>query len=342
MILIPCYHPLKAFYKIDKSSNKKVLHFASQADLDRGFGVDNSGLIYSSPIDIPCGQCIGCRLEYSRQWATRCVLESLKYEYNFFITLTYRDEDLPQERIYRYDHNGEVYSEDVVSSLVPDHVTTFMKDLRRYFSYHYNHDGIRFFCCGEYGDKHMRPHYHIIVFNCPIPDLEFDKTSFNGDVYWRSEIIQDKIWKKGICCIANVNFDTCAYVSRYMLKKQKGLNAHFYDDNGLVAPFTRSSRMPGIAKDYYDQNEDKIYKYDSLVIVGPKGKALKVRPPSYYDRLYDVDHHDELVEIKERRKASAENIEARVLSKTTLDKDQYLAVCESNKSKSVSRLLRPI
>jgi hypothetical protein len=35
-------------------------------------GFSASANIALSGLKIPCGRCIGCRLEYSRQWAMRC------------------------------------------------------------------------------------------------------------------------------------------------------------------------------------------------------------------------------------------------------------------------------
>lgn len=49
------------------------------------------------PIEIPCGQCIGCRLEHSRQWAMRCVHEASIHDDNCFITLTYNDTNIPSD-----------------------------------------------------------------------------------------------------------------------------------------------------------------------------------------------------------------------------------------------------
>jgi len=44
---------------------------------------------------LPCGKCTGCKLERSRQWAVRLMHEAQLHERTSFITLTYRDEDLP-------------------------------------------------------------------------------------------------------------------------------------------------------------------------------------------------------------------------------------------------------
>lgn len=350
-----CYHPLKAFYKINRDTGKKDICFAHYPGETVCY--DDKGNLYPFKIDIPCGQCVGCRLEYSRQWAIRCVLESLQYEHNYFVTLTYNPENLPQKENYVVDYDtGEAGEKFYSAPLVPEHLTTFMKDLRRHFEYHYNHIGIRFFACGEYGSQSMRPHFHLILFNCPIPDLDFFKSSFNGDVYYTSKILEE-IWSekvgkdengktiykpRGFVLVTNCNFETCSYVARYMLKKQKGLNADYYYKLGLIPPFTRCSRMPGIAKSYYDINRDKIYNYDSLVITNGKGIAKTVKPPKYYDRLYDLEDPEDLKRIKERRTESAENSLKNRLSKTDLDKDTYLALCEDKKLNQAVKLIRPL
>lgn len=336
-----CYYPLKAFYRF-LDSGKKDIHFSNSSDIERGYGLDADGHIFPYSIDIPCGQCVGCRLEYSRQWAIRCMLEAQQYEHNYFITLTYNNDNLPRkENPFFSRESGEVFSFFESSSLVPEHLTKFMKDLRRYFDYHFNWQGIRFFACGEYGEKFMRPHFHIILFNCPIPDLVLLKTNFNGDCYWQSSIL-DKIWDKGFVCVGDCNFDTCAYVARYMMKKQKGLNSSYYDDLGIIPPFTRCSRDPGIAKSYYDAKRDSIYEYDSLNIVGKNGIAKKVKPPKYYDRLYDIDCPEALNRIKDKREASAKNALERKLEHTDLSYDNYLKVCENVFLSKMNKLVRPV
>lgn len=65
-------------------------------------------------IQLPCGQCIGCRLEHSRQWAMRMMHEASLHEENCFLTLTYDEENIPP------DH-----------SLKVEHFQKFMKRLRR-------------------------------------------------------------------------------------------------------------------------------------------------------------------------------------------------------------------
>ena len=159
-------------------------------------------------VEIPCGKCIGCRLAYSKEWANRCVLESKGWKNNYFITLTYAPDTLPL--------NEEFGN----ATLKPKDLQDFMKRLRIEWQRKHGHDNVRFYACGEYGSKTHRPHYHILAFNLPLYDLEELKKTDNGDMLYISREI-DKIWGKGNTWVGEVNWNTCAYVARYIMKKQK-------------------------------------------------------------------------------------------------------------------------
>lgn len=340
---MPCYHPLLGYrdnYALTSSGKKKV-RIDSRYDADRiaEFKSDNPHL---DVFPVPCGNCIGCRLEYSRQWAIRCMLESKNYEFNYFLTLTYDNMNVPistYQEVMCDESTGEVLNIVDLDSLTlaPDHLTKFMKDLRRYYEYHFNHYGIRFFACGEYGDRTGRPHYHILIFNLPIFDLELLKKSSSGfNLYYSPTLSQ--IWDKGHLLIGDVTFQSCAYVARYVVKKHKGMDAHLYSDRSQVAPFVRMSRRPGIASEDYFQNGDKYYKYDELFITDGKGDVLKLKPPKYFDRLYSEEYPEEFELLKSKRKESAENFKP----DTDLSPQAYLSVCERGKLKQISSLIREI
>ena len=116
---------------------------------------------------LSCGQCFGCRLEFSRQWAVRCMHESKMWPDNTFITLTYRDA--------RW-------------SLDPQHFTDFMKRLRYFFP-----QTIRYYMSGEYGEVNFRPHYHAILFNFAAPDLVYYRTTKAGFKLYNSPKLES-IW----------------------------------------------------------------------------------------------------------------------------------------------------
>lgn len=233
--------------------------------------------------EIPCGRCLECRLEYSRQWANRCMLEAGSCQDSWFLTLTYDEDHLPLNDFY-------------MPTLRHDELSNFMKDLRGFYQYHYNLKDIRFFGCGEYGGKYGRPHYHVIVFNLPVLDLEF--AFQKGDYFHFHSPSLSKVWDKGLLDVATVNWDTCAYVARYVIKKAKGENEFAYKDLVIEPEYVRMSRRPGIARSYFDSHKDLIYKFDKLTIpgVGP------VRPGHYYDKLFDIEDPCRLDQIKELRK----------------------------------------
>lgn len=319
-----CYHPIPCWY-YQQADPKKL--FFTPPPIAPGVEV----------LTVPCRQCIGCRLDYSRDWATRIYHESLLYEHNYFLTLTYRPEQLPIKDVVNLS-TGELITG---NPLVPSHMTKFMKDLRRYWSYHYDgFDGIRFYGVGEYGEQTGRPHLHLCVFNLPfLDDLIPFFTNKLGQQIYLSPLIET-IWGRGQVSVGEVTWQSAAYVARYMLKKQKGKDAQWYYDSRAISPeFVRMSRRPGIGYDWYVANKDKLYPDDSLIVPTLKG-ALQVKPPAYYDRLFDLDHPDVIDAVKEQRKLSAQRAEATEKTLTTLDHFDILAIKERTKLDSSVGLLR--
>lgn len=208
------------------------------------------------PVTIPCGQCIGCRLEYSRQWAMRILHESSLYEDNLFLTLTYRDEDLPA-----YD------------SLCLRDWQLFMKRLKK------RHGGrkIRFYQCGEYGETTHRPHFHAILFDFDLKDKKLLKYTETKKPLYTSALL-DEVWEKGDCYIGDVTFESAAYCGRYVMKKLTGARKSEYGSR--VPEFSTQSRRPGIGKPWLEKWKSDVFPLDFCIINGQK-----VRVPKYYDAL---------------------------------------------------------
>ena len=232
-------------------------------------------------MEVPCGQCIGCRLDRSRMWAVRCVHEASLYDENCFVTLTYRDEDLPSD-----------------GSLNLVHFQDFMKRLRRFFS----DRKIRFYHCGEYGDESGRPHYHVLLFNLDFPDKVF-WSERNGNRYYRSAILEER-WRRGMCIIGDVTFESAGYVARYVLKKITGDLAqdHYLrcDEHGeafwLVPEYTTMSRRPGIGRGWYDLFSSEVFPSDDVVLNG----AL-MRPPRFYADIFKEAEPEAFEVVKRKR-----------------------------------------
>lgn len=271
-----CYHPLQAYFGRDVlSSGKHKIVF------DRRFAIGDG---VSSEVLLPCGQCVGCRLERSRQWAVRCMHEAQMYERNCFITLTFRDEDLPDNL-----------------SLDVTYFQRFMKRLRFRFG-----DGIRFFHCGEYGEKYGRPHYHACLFNFDFDDKVLFK-DVNGIKLYTSKSLEE-LWPFGFCTIGDVTFESAAYVARYIMKKVTGDRAKAHYERVDVCTgevvdrkpeYTTMSRRPGIGKLWYDSFKDDVYPHDHVIV---RGKEC--RPPKYYDSLFEIEYPEDYAKLKLRRKTA--------------------------------------
>lgn len=180
-----CFYPLKAFDVGHVTQNGKP----KLKVCPRGTSVqfDKNGKPVEG-IDIPCGRCSGCRLDYSRDWAVRAHFESLSYppDYSWFVTLTYDNDHLPKSFGFKKD-TGEVFNSSTLN--VKDYLL-FFKRLRTHYKRQYDHVGIRFILSGEYGDRTYRPHYHALIFNMPLSDLvPTDKR--NGNQYYASKFLTD-------------------------------------------------------------------------------------------------------------------------------------------------------
>lgn len=346
-----CTHPLHAFqigwtdalkpkYKI-VGGNVERIHMPRLTGSKNNIHVNSfwQDRWLTDYIEVPCGKCIQCRLSYSREWATRCVLEAKSYQFNYFITLTYDNEHLPINKTIIDKSTGEIVPN---PTLVKKDLQDFMKRLRIHYKREYNHENIRFYACGEYGEQFQRPHYHLILFNLPMFDLvPFGKNEL-GQTYFYSQILSN-IWGKGFVGVANVTWETCAYVARYVMKKQKGPgSAEYYDQLGQVPEFVLMSRRPGIGRDYYENNKEQIYATDEIILPGKDGKAQVLKPSHYYDKLYDIDCDDPFVmrEIKEARRECAKQSMNIKLSKTSLTKDEYLDLVDRKKHEQVKKLVR--
>lgn len=303
-----CYHPILAWQSVNlKPNGKRAIVFS----------LPNANSLNSwQQINLPCGQCIGCRLDYSRQWAVRCVHEAKLHNQNCFITLTYDDDHVPWSKV-----TGE-------QTLVKKHHQDFMKRLRKAFPL----DRIRFYLCGEYGSQTNRPHYHAILFGFDFPDKQLYKVSPVGHKYYMSPTL-NKLWGHGLCIIADVNFDTCAYVARYIMKKVKGETSKEYY-YGVQPEYVAMSRRPGIAANWYEKYKGDVYPYDE-VIIRSNGKVRKLKPPRYYDKLYDLDDPESFLKIKERRIAKGKAKEEDIYN-------GRLAIKERVKELQIERLERKL
>ncbi len=203
---------------------------------------------------VSCGKCAECLAKRSKEWSFRIMDECSLYDKNCFLTLTYDNENLPE--------NGTLRKKDFQD---------FMKRLR----FHLEPSKVRFFACGEYGSKGLRPHYHAIIFGwCP-DDLQYLKKDKSGAVIYRSPFLE-KIWTFGFSSVGEVTLSSAKYCAKYMQK----LNTIPSD---LEKPFTLMSNRPGIG---FDKISSKLLSDGRLYRNGDS-----VSLPRYYKKVLQRDGH---------------------------------------------------
>lgn len=263
-----CFHPVRAF---QLSSGEVV--FSERGDVRRD-------------LVLPCGRCIGCRLERSRQWALRCLHESKMHKVNSFLTVTYDSAHVPEN----------------YGLSVRDH-QLFMARVRQEF----RPNRFRFYMCGEYGEGGSRPHYHYVAFGLDFSDKRYLRKSGSGKLY-TSEVLE-RLWGKGYCTIGDVTPQSIEYVTRYVLEKQIGedadsrYNAIDFSTGEIIfrkSEFALMSRHPGIGGTFFDKFESDIFPHDHCIY---KGKPVK--PPRYYDLRYAQKHETDFKELQSARELRA-------------------------------------
>lgn len=195
-----CFHPLPAYRTT--SGDVRIGWMKNEAERLREF-------------PLPCGSCIGCMKSRAREWAVRCRLELVGHSTACWCTLTYDDSSLPP-------------------TLDRLHLSGFFKRLRHKFPPKW----VRFFGCGEYGERTYRPHYHAILFGVP------QETDIQAS------------WRYGFAQTHTLSDAAISYVAGYCSKKlafrpEAGERIDYRTGElyQFQPPFLQMSRRPGIGGD---------------------------------------------------------------------------------------------
>lgn len=299
---LSCYHPNKVTFFVDPLTGERVSRFEGRANMDdpHTFGslrdLDSPAIgapkSNSYSVLVPCGKCIGCQIDYSRDWATRMMIELDHNPKAIFLTLTYRDSDLPKAP------NGD-------ATLRKRDVQLFIKRLRKAYPRY----RIRYYLAGEYGSKTNRPHYHAIVYGLSLsdfPDARVHGYNELRDAYFVSPSLEN-LWSHGFCLLGGVTRQTCNYVARYVTKKQRKCDDD-YVFNGRAPEFNLSSRRPGIGLGDHviSMIQSPLSKF---VMSDSKGVYEYTLPKAFF--RYAADRH---VDVSEMRFQRSEDASQRLLS----------------------------
>lgn len=191
----------------------------------------------SGLVSVPCGKCYECLKRRRENWAQRLYEEMNSHDYSCWVTLTYDDAFI--ERVY--------VPEAEAFSLRKSDVQDFIKRLRITLDRHSgrymcngNPPDVRYFAAGEYGEKGLRPHYHIILFGI---------SPYNCDVY---KLLKDT-WPYGLFHIDELSLASIRYTCKYLLKSSADSARAF-----LEPPFNLQSRRPPLGWKFIEKEKARL------------------------------------------------------------------------------------
>lgn len=243
-----------------------------------------SGAFCADPLKLPCGQCIGCKLDHGKRWATRIMHQAQTAREDVspknpngkpscFVTLTFDDQHLPLNR-----------------SVHVRYIQLYIKRLRN-LGYKFS-----YYACGEYSpEKERRAHFHVCLLGVDFSkDRIFQKKSKTGFPLYHSKELDDCWDHQGLAWIGDLTWDSASYTARYVTNKITGPMAvdyyrHTDPDTGevfqLKPEFATMSRNPALGKDWIKKYMFPTFRDDSVIV---KGKATQ--PPPYYTK--ELEKHD--------------------------------------------------
>ena len=303
-----CYKPLIRLYNPDDREQSGRVYSLARFSQLCGKQLKYEDLIYNPKVMlIPCGQCIGCRIQQREDWTTRIELEARDYpkEEVWFITLTYDDDHVPgmivktgeiMRKVQYTWKPGEKLPSSVQILLYED-IQKFLKRLRKAYR-----GKLRYFVAGEYGEQTARPHYHMILYGWRPTDLEnLYKIHHNG--YYDSKWLAN-LWGMGQIQIAQAVPETYRYVAGYVTKKMyeiDGKKANAYYELGQTKPFACMSLKPGLGDRYYQEHKAEIWRQGYIQCTN--GKRAKI--PRYYEKQMEAENPQRLWRIKQNRQKNA-------------------------------------
>ena len=241
---MPCFHPITAY---KTRAGEIIFHEAARHG-------------ETQHLNLPCGQCTGCRLERSRQWGVRCMHEAQMHKRNCVGTLTYNEENKPKRSNLNYSD-----------------FQNFMKRLRKKAG---PTADIRYYVGGEYGEQHGRPHFHACIFGWDFPDRLYFKITASGAKIYTSSTLQ-RLWPYGHSSVGDISFESAAYIARYCMAKVTGDAAkeHYkrIDEEGeyqLTPEFNRMSLKPAIGLRWLEKYHGDVYNHDHVITNGVETKPL--------------------------------------------------------------------
>lgn len=259
---MPCFRPVTCWQPLDGGP----VQFAEKRD--------------HREIEIPCGQCIGCRINRQQMWAFRCLAEASLHRDNLFATLTYAPEHLPPF--------GELRHRDW---------QLFAKRTRRRLG------SFRYLMCGEYGEQTLRPHYHALLFGLHVPDLK--RFSVRGGYpVFRSDLLSE-LWGLGLVEFGTLTPQSAKYCAGYVLKDARAperLDEYTGELVPLKPPYGRMSLRPGLGDAWIRRYYPEVFTHGACY-----AQDTRYRIPDRFKDVLDEIDGDAFADLQERAVEKALN-----------------------------------
>lgn len=198
---------------------------------------------------VPCGECVNCKARRISGWSFRLMMEERYCSSAQFLTLTYAPENVSKSPL-----GGRL-------TLDKSHVQCFIKKLRRRSNWG---NSVKYFAVGEYGTAFSRPHYHLLLFNAHIEDVQ-------------------PCWQFGQIYYGTVSGASVGYCLKYMCKERK---IPQYKGDDRLPEFGLFSKGLGIS--YITPETIQWHKDDLLSrMYVPLEGGQKVAMPRYFkEKIY--------------------------------------------------------
>lgn len=255
---------------------------------------------------VPCGHCDACKKRKCQDMTVRLMKENDFHKgQSCFITLTYNDEHMPfinkQDGTFK---RGAVNDEEYIQSLFKHDIQAFLKRLRRQIQYHYGIKYVRFAVAGEYGKKHIRPHWHLIIFGW-LPSDTVVHEDCGGYQIYRSKFIED-CWREnkqslGFVTVGCGNGAVARYCAKYITKDGVAI-----DEHQVKECFWTSKQKGGIGYPWFNEFYKEVLNNGFVLSLDRKtGKAFKYSIPKYFISALERIDEQTFKDVKERFKQFA-------------------------------------
>lgn len=189
----------------------------------------------------PCRKCIPCLIARQKAWVTRLTEELRNHDENYFVTLTYNDENLPS------DDNGQL-------CFNKRHLIKLNQDIRKRYQdgrfrnpvykqvfgspefFELPHDvKYKYYITSEYGPSDTgthRPHYHAVFYGMQVPLYTF-------------ELLLKLLWPYGFVSVFPAEDGAAGYISKYLVTD--GVGKQSYQSEDQMHPFALMSKGLGLS-----------------------------------------------------------------------------------------------